>query len=199
MEEEGKSDRQIRPYLLEMDDEAIELDIADYNRVIASLGDGQDHPFETRRNEIALRLALVLQTFDCIDFEEKEGKLRAIAYAHRKGQKLTAKWVQSALRWMDWYDQEQREFRQIGEVINEDVRWQKIKALALDRPRSVGFQLRELYRGGKVYRNAKEAEIGVAEYIKDQLLEKFVRPPRPGVAGSRSVISYRLSSWGRNG
>jgi hypothetical protein len=180
--EEEKSNPE--PYLIDMDEEAKQLDIDDYNQTIAPFGPGEEHPFETRRNEIAIRVALVLYVFSCIRFErDSDGKLEAIVFAHEEGRFLTGEWMKKSLELMDWYDRQQKEFRLIGESREEDRQRQMITAMIMERGgREV--KERELYHGRKVFRDKKETQKAMNKFVAAR---QFLRCRRKG-AGQAGFV-----------
>jgi hypothetical protein len=180
------------PYVIEMDPQAKQFDIEDYNKTVGAFPPGKECPFEGRRNEIAIRIALTLYIFSCIDFKRDEnGKLRAVVFAHKDGQFLTGEWMEKALKLMDYFDWHQRKFRLLGESKEEEKKWLQIREMIHDRGRGVGITLRATYKGGKVFGDRQEAKTAMDGFVKDGRV--LAKPPQS--TGGRPTIVYVLPDW----
>jgi hypothetical protein len=183
-EEEEETDPE--PYLIGMDEEAKQLDIDDYNRTIAAFGPGEEHPFEARRNEIAIRLALVLYVFACIRFESENGKLQGVAFAHEEGRFLTGEWMKKALELMDYYDRQQKEFRLISESKEEDRRCQLIRTMIMERG---AVRVLDVWHRKRIFRTKKEATAKMNDFVAAGIFVQELRKPK---GGGHEFTVYKL-------
>jgi hypothetical protein len=166
----------------------------DWNGFCTGCDDNEDHPFEARHTENAIRIALVLHTFRCISqLQESEGTFHSKVYAHEAA--LDEQSMSDAIRIRDWFNQHQERLRGPQRAAVEDEAWRKAQLMMSERP-GLGITGRDLYNSRKVCGNAREAEALLNKWRSEGRIVSFER--KTTEKGGRPTVGYRLAPLGRN-
>jgi hypothetical protein len=173
--------------------DALDLIIEDWNEFCAKSNGTEDCPFEARHTENAIRIALVLHTFENVDIEQRgKGTFGARMQAYTRT--LDRKTVEHALRIRNWFNRHQDALRTPQRAAADDDAWHKAQAMMRDRP-ALGITTRDLYTGRRVCGNADEAHRLLTQWQIEGRVESFPRKPAEGAG--RPTTAYRLAPLGR--
>jgi Protein of unknown function (DUF3987) len=176
------------PDQIDMVPDARGLLIEDWNSFCAANNGTKDCPFEARHTENAIRIALVLHTFQHVDTDQHP----AVHHAHEHS--LDDQTFRDALRIRDWFNKHQEVFRSSQQVAVEDAAWAKIERMLRDRG-AAGITTRDLYTGRRVCSNAAEAQRLLTQWVTEGRIVPFERKPAEGAG--RPTTAYRLAPLGR--
>jgi hypothetical protein len=184
------------------DDEISEIDMTsgarkfiydDWNRFCSKCSDNEDHPFEARHTENAIRIAVVLHTFRCIhQAQESQGTFHSELYAHASN--LDGDTMQDALQIRDWFNEHQERLRAPERSAAEDGAWHKVQVMMRERP-VTGITTRDLYNNRKVCATAEQAERLLKQWKSEGRIQSFDRKTTD--KGGRPTIAYRLTPLSR--
>ncbi len=174
--------------------EASSVFVMDWNRFCAASNGVDDHPFEARHTENAIRIALVLHVFRHVAIEwRSEGTCGARMFGHER--RLDAQTARDGLRIRDWFNLHQDALRRPQRAAAGEDAWHKTQAMLRDRSPAVGITARDLYNNRLVCTNRSQAEKFLAQWVREGRVEPFQRKPAEGAG--RPTIAYRLAPLGR--
>jgi hypothetical protein len=174
--------------------EAASVFIEDWNRFCAASNGTEDHPFEARHTENAIRIALVLHAFCHVDIEwRSEGTCGARMFGHERT--LDARTARDALRIRDWFNLHQDALRKPQRAAASEDAWHKAQAMMRDRSPAIGITARDLYNNRLICGNRSQAEKFLVEWVREGRVERFQRKPAEGAG--RPTVAYRLAPLGR--
>jgi len=181
------------PFEIGMTTAARKLVEDDWNRFCVGCNGSEDHPFESRHTENAIRIGLVLHVFRCIrQKQESAGTFHSEVYAHE--QQLDERTMQNALRIRDWFNLHQARLRQPEKTAAEDDAWHKAKAILGDRSSVIGITARDLYKNRGLFTSVEDTNRFLSKWVSEGRIERFQRKPE---GSGRPTAAYRLAPLGR--